>query len=118
MKREPSLGGTKYTHFCAAYLAMALSANSKDAPNLEASEKDVSPKPKAQPARQTTKQQVRHRASVACASCRDRRIRCVVPKNQNECIACAKSGAECIIKNDDERRRYAPRLPHFHLVLV
>ncbi|KAJ4003067.1 hypothetical protein NW752_012313, partial [Fusarium irregulare] len=54
---------------------MALSANSKDAPNLEASEKDVSPKPKAQPARQTTKQQVRHRASVACASCRDRRIR-------------------------------------------
>ncbi|CEI65175.1 hypothetical protein FVEN_g12317 [Fusarium venenatum] len=88
---------------------MALSANAKDAPNLEASQKDVSPKAPAAVAaaagRQASKQQVRHRASVACASCRDRRIRCVVPKNQNECTACAKSGAECIIKNDDERRR-------------
>lgn len=88
---------------------MALSANAKDAPNLEASQKDVSPKVPAAAAvaagRQASKQQVRHRASVACASCRDRRIRCVVPKNQNECTACAKSGAECIIKNDDERRR-------------
>jgi hypothetical protein len=98
---------------------MALSANAKDAPNLEASQKDVSPKAPAAAAaavtataagRQASKQQVRHRASVACASCRDRRIRCVVPKNQNECTACAKSGAECIIKNDDERRRYALKL--------
>ncbi|KAH6885979.1 fungal-specific transcription factor domain-containing protein [Thelonectria olida] len=55
--------------------------------------------------RQSAKQQVRHRASVACASCRDRRIRCVVPKNQTACTACQRSGAECIIKNDDERRR-------------
>ncbi|ETS75242.1 hypothetical protein PFICI_13726 [Pestalotiopsis fici W106-1] len=55
--------------------------------------------------RQSNKQQVRHRASVACASCRDRRIRCVVPKGQNECNQCKRSGAECIIKNDDERRR-------------
>lgn len=109
VKREPLLGGTNCNQFCAACLAMALSANAKDAPNLEASQKNVSPK--AQLSRQTNKQQVRHRASVACASCRDRRIRCVVPKNQNECVACAKSGAECIIKNDDERRRYAPKLP-------
>lgn len=66
--------------------------------------------PKSQPARQPSKQQVRHRASVACASCRDRRIRCVVPKDQTTCTACQKTGAECIIKNDDERRRYGPWL--------
>ncbi|CAJ0553000.1 Ff.00g010780.m01.CDS01 [Fusarium sp. VM40] len=82
---------------------MALSAPAKDAPNLEATLKDVTSK--SHTARQTSKQQVRHRASVACASCRDRRIRCVVPMNQSRCNACSKSGAECIIKNDDERRR-------------
>ncbi|KXJ86804.1 fungal-specific transcription factor domain-domain-containing protein [Microdochium bolleyi] len=52
-----------------------------------------------------SKSQIRHRASVACASCRDRRIRCVVPKGENECTQCKRSGTECIIKNDDERRR-------------
>ncbi|CCF45640.1 nitrogen assimilation transcription factor nit-4 [Colletotrichum higginsianum] len=52
-----------------------------------------------------SKPQVRHRASVACASCRDRRIRCVVPKGESECIQCKKASSECIIKNDDERRR-------------
>ncbi|KAH7133402.1 fungal-specific transcription factor domain-containing protein [Dactylonectria estremocensis] len=61
--------------------------------------------PKAQTGRQSSKQQVRHRASVACASCRDRRIRCVVPKNHATCTACQRTGADCIIKNDDERRR-------------
>ncbi|KAM5528366.1 oxidoreductase [Fusarium oxysporum f. sp. phaseoli] len=82
---------------------MALSAGAKDAPNLDASHKNVSPK--SHTARQTSKQQIRHRASVACASCRDRRIRCVVLGNPTECTACSKSGTECIIKNDDERRR-------------
>lgn len=48
----------------------------------------------------------RHRASVACASCRDRRIRCVVPPGDKECTQCRRSGVECVIKNDDERRRY------------
>ncbi|KAB5584708.1 fungal-specific transcription factor domain-containing protein [Coniochaeta sp. 2T2.1] len=52
-----------------------------------------------------SKQQIRHRASVACASCRDRRIRCVVPKGAQECTQCKRSGTECVIKNDDERRR-------------
>ncbi|OAA62748.1 Transcription factor [Niveomyces insectorum RCEF 264] len=52
-----------------------------------------------------SKQQVRHRASVACASCRDRRIRCVVPKGEAECTQCKRAGTECVIKNDDERRR-------------
>ncbi|KAH7377335.1 fungal-specific transcription factor domain-containing protein [Pyrenochaeta sp. MPI-SDFR-AT-0127] len=47
----------------------------------------------------------RHRASVACATCRDRRIRCVVPPGDKECTQCKRSGVECIIKNDDERRR-------------
>jgi len=47
----------------------------------------------------------RHRASVACASCRDRRIRCVVPAGDKECTQCKRSGVECVIKNDDERRR-------------
>ncbi|KAF2815741.1 uncharacterized protein BDZ99DRAFT_565677 [Mytilinidion resinicola] len=51
------------------------------------------------------RQKSRHRASVACASCRDRRIRCVVPPGDSECIQCKRSGVECIIKNDDERRR-------------
>ncbi|KAK1676595.1 fungal-specific transcription factor domain-containing protein [Colletotrichum godetiae] len=55
--------------------------------------------------RQAKNQQVRHRASVACASCRDRRIRCVVPKGESECVQCKKAGNECVIKNDDERRR-------------
>ncbi|KAF2708012.1 hypothetical protein K504DRAFT_381615 [Pleomassaria siparia CBS 279.74] len=50
-------------------------------------------------------QKSRHRASVACASCRDRRIRCVVPPGQKECTQCKRSGVECVIKNDDERRR-------------
>ncbi|KAF1935429.1 hypothetical protein EJ02DRAFT_507073 [Clathrospora elynae] len=47
----------------------------------------------------------RHRASVACASCRDRRIRCVVPPGQKECTQCKRSVVECVIKNDDERRK-------------
>ncbi|OIW26056.1 hypothetical protein CONLIGDRAFT_582044, partial [Coniochaeta ligniaria NRRL 30616] len=60
--------------------------------------------PRAHAPRQS-KQQIRHRASVACASCRDRRIRCVVPKGAAECTQCKRSGTECVIKNDDERRR-------------
>ncbi|KAG9244398.1 fungal-specific transcription factor domain-containing protein [Calycina marina] len=47
----------------------------------------------------------RHRASIACISCRDRRIRCVVPPGDSECTQCRRSKTECIIKNDDERRR-------------
>ncbi|KAH8651824.1 fungal-specific transcription factor domain-containing protein [Tricladium varicosporioides] len=47
----------------------------------------------------------RHRASIACASCRDRRIRCVVPPGERECTQCKRSKTECIIRNDDERRR-------------
>ncbi|KAI0451931.1 fungal-specific transcription factor domain-containing protein [Xylaria acuta] len=53
----------------------------------------------------SSKQQVRHRASIACFSCRDRRIRCVVPKGGSGCIQCKRSGTECVIKMDDERRR-------------
>ncbi|KAE9991079.1 hypothetical protein EG327_000551 [Venturia inaequalis] len=51
------------------------------------------------------RQKSRHRASVACASCRDRRIRCVVPAGDSECTQCKRSGIECVIRNDDERRR-------------
>ncbi|KAF2755407.1 hypothetical protein EJ05DRAFT_100313 [Pseudovirgaria hyperparasitica] len=47
----------------------------------------------------------RHRASVACVTCRDRRIRCVVPSDDTRCVQCSKTGVQCIIKNDDERRR-------------
>ncbi|KAK1703732.1 fungal-specific transcription factor domain-containing protein [Colletotrichum lupini] len=61
--------------------------------------------PRIPSTRQAKNQQVRHRASVACASCRDRRIRCVVPKGESECVQCKKAGNECVIKNDDERRR-------------
>src|ERR1700744_3118429 len=51
------------------------------------------------------RQKSRHRASVACATCRERRIRCVVPQGETECVQCRRAGTECIIKNDDERRR-------------
>lgn len=70
-----------------------------------ATQENVSPRNDQGPTRQSSKQQVRHRASVACASCRDRRIRCVVPQGQSECNQCRRTGTECIIKNDDERRR-------------
>jgi hypothetical protein len=56
-------------------------------------------------ARSASKQQVRHRASIACASCRERRIRCVVNEGESECAQCRRTGAACIIKDDDERRR-------------
>lgn len=68
-------------------------------------QENVSPRNAPAQTRQSTKQQVRHRASVACASCRDRRIRCVVPQGQSECNQCRRTGTECVIKNDDERRR-------------
>lgn len=67
-------------------------------------QENVSPR-NGQPPKQS-KQNVRHRASVACASCRERRIRCVVPQGQAECNQCRRAGTECVIKNDDERRRY------------
>ncbi|KAK7417118.1 hypothetical protein QQZ08_011744 [Neonectria magnoliae] len=85
---------------------MGSSVDSKDVPpsgSGDITQENVSPK--GQNGRPPTKQQVRHRASVACASCRDRRIRCVVPKNHTSCTACQRTGADCIIKNDDERRR-------------
>ncbi|KAK1077229.1 hypothetical protein LTR33_008261 [Friedmanniomyces endolithicus] len=50
-------------------------------------------------------QKSRHRASVACSTCRERRIRCVVPAGDAECVQCKRAGQECVIKNDDERRR-------------
>ncbi|CRK16745.1 hypothetical protein BN1708_002969 [Verticillium longisporum] len=68
------------------------------------SQENVSPR-NAAPRSSSNKQQIRHRASVACASCRERRIRCVVPKGDNECTQCKRSGTDCVIKNDDERRR-------------
>jgi hypothetical protein len=68
-------------------------------------QENVSPRNSQSATRHSGKSQVRHRASVACASCRDRRIRCVVPQGQAECNQCRRTGTECIIKNDDERRR-------------
>ncbi|KAM3421530.1 hypothetical protein BST61_g1919 [Cercospora zeina] len=53
----------------------------------------------------TTRQKSRHRASIACATCRERRIRCVVPPGDSECVQCKRSATECVIKNDDERRK-------------
>ncbi|KAL2268432.1 hypothetical protein VTJ83DRAFT_3278 [Remersonia thermophila] len=55
--------------------------------------------------RSSSKPQIRHRASIACSSCRERRIRCVVPEGETECSQCRKTGSTCIIKDDDERRR-------------
>ena len=78
----------------------AATTNASDASNQENNS------PRGSSSKLSSKQQIRHRASVACASCRDRRIRCVVPKGQGECTQCKRTGIECIIKNDDERRRY------------
>ncbi|CEL09761.1 hypothetical protein ASPCAL12891 [Aspergillus calidoustus] len=47
----------------------------------------------------------RHRASVACTACRERRTRCVVPAGQSSCTQCDEAGQECVIKNDDQRRK-------------
>ncbi|KAK4124498.1 hypothetical protein N657DRAFT_680477 [Parathielavia appendiculata] len=66
------------------------------------SEHASSPAPSS---RSYSKQQIRHRASIACASCRERRIRCVVGEGESECAQCKRTGAPCIIKDDDERRR-------------
>lgn len=68
-------------------------------------QENVSPRGQTVRSSSNSKNQVRHRASVACASCRDRRIRCVVPQGQSECNQCRRAGTECVIKNDDERRR-------------
>ncbi|KAL3477265.1 fungal-specific transcription factor domain-containing protein [Aspergillus californicus] len=52
-----------------------------------------------------TSSKPRHRASVACTACRERRTRCVVPPGQTSCAQCHEVGQECIIKNDDQRRK-------------
>ncbi|KAI1179078.1 fungal-specific transcription factor domain-containing protein [Nemania sp. FL0916] len=81
-------------------------STAKEADSLEvdiSSQDNVSRRPVA--LGRGTKQHIRHRASIACFSCRDRRIRCVVPKGGSGCIQCKRSGTECVIKMDDERRR-------------
>lgn len=50
-------------------------------------------------------QKPRHRASVACESCRDRRTRCVVLAGQTQCTQCKGIGKQCVIRYDDERRK-------------
>ncbi|KAL4908679.1 hypothetical protein BDW74DRAFT_188579 [Aspergillus multicolor] len=52
-----------------------------------------------------TSSKPRHRASVACVACRERRTRCVVQAGETSCTQCQESGQECIIKNDDQRRK-------------
>ncbi|KAL5340905.1 fungal-specific transcription factor domain-containing protein [Aspergillus crustosus] len=56
-----------------------------------------------------TSSKPRHRASVACVSCRERRTRCVVPTGQTSCTQCQEAGQECVIKNDDQRRKPASK---------
>ncbi|KAK3902646.1 hypothetical protein C8A05DRAFT_33653 [Staphylotrichum tortipilum] len=78
------------------------SEGESDRAGSEQSENASSPAPST---RSSAKQQIRHRASIACASCRERRIRCVVSEGESECAQCRRTGAACIIKDDDERRR-------------
>ncbi|KAL4985913.1 fungal-specific transcription factor domain-containing protein [Aspergillus falconensis] len=52
-----------------------------------------------------TSSKPRHRASVACVACRERRTRCVVQHGETACTQCQETGQECIIKNDDQRRK-------------
>jgi len=55
-------------------------------------------------------QKPRYRASVACGACRERRTRCVVLPGESECTQCRNIGCACIIKYDDERRKYVTPL--------
>lgn len=32
-------------------------------------------------------------------------VKCVVPPGESDCLQCQRAGSECVIKNDDERRR-------------
>ncbi|KAL2117595.1 hypothetical protein VTJ04DRAFT_7255 [Mycothermus thermophilus] len=81
------------------------SNNSNNNNNRAGSEQAASPAPSSSRSSTTKPQQIRHRASIACASCRERRIRCVVPEGETECSQCRRTGSTCIIKDDDERRR-------------
>ncbi|KAF9888473.1 hypothetical protein FE257_008580 [Aspergillus nanangensis] len=47
----------------------------------------------------------RQRASVACHGCRERRTRCVVPAGSAICTHCYETGQQCIIRQDDRRRK-------------
>lgn len=51
------------------------------------------------------KEKPRHRASVACTSCREKRTRCVIPPGDTICTQCISNGRECVINHDDERRK-------------
>ena len=53
----------------------------------------------------------RHRASVACAACRDKRTRCVVAAGETECQQCKNAGYVCVITYDDERRKSVVHCP-------
>ncbi|KAI0107758.1 fungal-specific transcription factor domain-containing protein [Nemania sp. FL0031] len=85
-------------------MAGSITKDAVDGPEIDISnQENVSQRPGTMG--RGSKQHVRHRASIACYSCRDRRIRCVVPKGGSGCIQCKRSGTECVIKMDDERRR-------------
>ncbi|KPI41135.1 putative transcriptional regulatory protein [Cyphellophora attinorum] len=47
----------------------------------------------------------RHRASVACTSCREKRTRCVIPPGEEACTQCKLNNRECVVNHDDERRK-------------
>ncbi|KAF2677369.1 hypothetical protein K458DRAFT_481428 [Lentithecium fluviatile CBS 122367] len=82
--------------------AMNEQKDTQDVKSATENTKEQNPSGSQQPQKPTKS---RHRASVACATCRDRRIRCVVPPGEKECTQCKRSGVECVIKNDDERRK-------------
>ncbi|KAL2163351.1 hypothetical protein VTH06DRAFT_5408 [Thermothelomyces fergusii] len=79
------------------------SSRSEGESDRASSEHAASPAPSSRSS--STKPHIRHRASIACASCRERRIRCVVSEGETECTQCKRTGSTCIIKDDDERRR-------------
>ncbi len=77
-----------------------VSERSSDAPQDDSVNIGLSPKEQ-----QTNGQRPRRRASVACTACRERRIRCRIPPGLSGCDQCSRSGVQCVIKYDDERRR-------------
>lgn len=52
----------------------------------------------------------RNRASIACTACRSTRTKCFVDTGQNQCDRCRRQGIECIIRDDDGRRKQTSKV--------
>ncbi|OQV07870.1 Fungal specific transcription factor domain-containing protein [Cladophialophora immunda] len=49
------------------------------------------------------------RATVACAACRHKKVKCVIREGEEACTSCRDHKLECIILNDDRRKHKLSR---------